>query len=409
MTDPTYTVLVPRYLERFRCIAGECEDTCCANWKVEIEPDAVELYRKVEHPGLRVLLDSAVEETPPGRRTFRLKPDGTCHLLGEDRLCELHRKLGEGALSRCCSQFPRVENRIGERRERSLSLSCPEAARLALLDPAPMEFVTINEAPHRFSATADTNPASAHALLLSNHDGAFDDVRNAAVRILQERTLPLADRMVLLGMFLQLVDRVLRSSDPSVLRREIEAFLAPMRQGGYNEALARVPSNAALRAQLLLQLTQLRTAAGYLSPRYDKCREETLLGLNYRPGISPEELGATAELARKRHLEPFLRVHGHMLEHHVVNYVFRTLLPAGRGGSAFEDFIPLAVLYALVMMHLCGIAAHRGGMTPEAAIELIQSMSRSFEHNAAYMRTLLALLRNSGLNSLAHMAILVKG
>ena len=39
-----------------------------------------------------------------------------------------------------CSAYPRVMNVVDDVLQRSLDLSCPEAARMVLLDPNPMEF-----------------------------------------------------------------------------------------------------------------------------------------------------------------------------------------------------------------------------------------------------------------------------
>ena len=32
----------PHYYKKFRCIASECEDTCCAGWAITIDPKSLE-------------------------------------------------------------------------------------------------------------------------------------------------------------------------------------------------------------------------------------------------------------------------------------------------------------------------------------------------------------------------------
>lgn len=29
--------LMPEYMKKFKCIGGECEDTCCAGWTVSLD------------------------------------------------------------------------------------------------------------------------------------------------------------------------------------------------------------------------------------------------------------------------------------------------------------------------------------------------------------------------------------
>lgn len=35
---------VPDYYGEFECIAGECEDTCCAGWQIVIDKDSLKRY-----------------------------------------------------------------------------------------------------------------------------------------------------------------------------------------------------------------------------------------------------------------------------------------------------------------------------------------------------------------------------
>ena len=37
----------PSYYNEFECIAGECPDTCCAGWQVDIDDAQMEKYRKM--------------------------------------------------------------------------------------------------------------------------------------------------------------------------------------------------------------------------------------------------------------------------------------------------------------------------------------------------------------------------
>ena len=41
---------VPHYYKKFRCIAGECPDTCCAGWQIQIDPVSLKKYRETEGP-----------------------------------------------------------------------------------------------------------------------------------------------------------------------------------------------------------------------------------------------------------------------------------------------------------------------------------------------------------------------
>ena len=41
---------VPHYYKKFQCIAGECPDTCCAGWQIQIDPASLRKYKKTKGP-----------------------------------------------------------------------------------------------------------------------------------------------------------------------------------------------------------------------------------------------------------------------------------------------------------------------------------------------------------------------
>ncbi len=125
--------LYPDYYKEFTCVGGACPDTCCAQWEVVVDDDTAARYAVV--PGdLGRRLRAALTLDEDGDRILRF-PQGRCPLLTEDSLCSVQKALGHEALCRTCREFPRLCQDYTVFREHSLSLSCPEAARLILLSP----------------------------------------------------------------------------------------------------------------------------------------------------------------------------------------------------------------------------------------------------------------------------------
>ena len=128
----------PFYMTKFRCIGGDCPDTCCRDWEVVLDEESAAFYRTV--PGeLGDLLRASMTELD-GEPCFYLK-DGLCPLLNAQGLCRIQLELGEERLSRSCDLHPRFAEEYGSLREWVVSMACPEAARLLLSDPAPVAFV----------------------------------------------------------------------------------------------------------------------------------------------------------------------------------------------------------------------------------------------------------------------------
>ena len=123
----------PDYFDRFRCLAGSCPDSCCQEWEVQVDADSAASYRAL--PGTlgdclrRCLRDEDGE-------TYLTIADRRCPMWRADGLCRIQAELGESALCKTCREFPRLTHDYGDFVELGLELSCPEAARLILNEPA---------------------------------------------------------------------------------------------------------------------------------------------------------------------------------------------------------------------------------------------------------------------------------
>ncbi|NGU54086.1 flagellar protein FliB [Clostridium perfringens] len=122
-------VRVPNYFNEFKCIASECEDTCCAGWEIVIDDETHKRYENVEGEFGEILRSKIVKSD--GENIFLLN-NGNCSFLNEKKMCEIYINIGEDYLCYTCQQFPRYTEEFLDLKEVGLSLSCPEAARIIL-------------------------------------------------------------------------------------------------------------------------------------------------------------------------------------------------------------------------------------------------------------------------------------
>ena len=140
------TVRYPEYYENFSCIAGECEDTCCAGWEIDIDDASYEYYMQI--PGkFGERLKNSIKEYQPdddGRyemHGFILKEGKRCPFLNSDNLCDMILQLGEDAICDVCTNTPRNFLEYGNAREISISPSCAEAGRVIFSDSKKTRFI----------------------------------------------------------------------------------------------------------------------------------------------------------------------------------------------------------------------------------------------------------------------------
>ena len=125
----------PDYFDRFHCIAGDCPDSCCKEWGVQVDETAAAMYRSLSGDLGDRLREALCDEDG---ETVMTIVDGRCPMWRQDGLCRIQAELGEEALCKTCREFPRLTHDYGDFVELGLELSCPEAARF-ILSASPSE------------------------------------------------------------------------------------------------------------------------------------------------------------------------------------------------------------------------------------------------------------------------------
>lgn len=127
--------------DKFTCIADKCPCSCCKGWEIVIDEDKLSEYadyiKKDETCSIAARLYNGINWE---EGTFK-QYDGRCALLGDSEYCDLQLEAGEDKLCKTCRLYPRHVEEFEDVREWSLSLSCPEAARIILSNKEKLEFI----------------------------------------------------------------------------------------------------------------------------------------------------------------------------------------------------------------------------------------------------------------------------
>lgn len=181
---------VTNNLKEFKCIADKCPDTCCAGWLIEIDEASLEKYSSVEGDYRRVL----EERIDRSENVFRQKTNGECSFLCENKLCDMYSVLGENALCDTCRLYPRHIEEFENVREMTLSISCPEAARLLMKRTEPVMFV--ESGGEEFSSPEESKGQKCEELAVKesckDSEEVFDDFDN----LLYEKLLSVREDML---------------------------------------------------------------------------------------------------------------------------------------------------------------------------------------------------------------------
>ena len=166
----------PDYYKEFSCIAGACPDTCCAGWQIMIDEKSLKKYKKFKGT-FRNRLHNDIDWSEQAFRQY----DRRCAFLNEENLCDIYSEAGPDMLCDTCRKYPRHIEEFEGLREYSLSLSCPEAARIFLSHKNTISFVT-REVPSKEETYEDFDYFLFTALM---------DTRDYLFSIIQNRNVPM--------------------------------------------------------------------------------------------------------------------------------------------------------------------------------------------------------------------------
>lgn len=171
-------VLKQNLFDQFKCIAQLCPESCCKFWQIVPDEDAMERYDILSGKDQRIRDNIEKKEG-----VIRAK-NGICAFLDPDELCYLQKTYGEKMLCDTCRDYPRHTEEFENVREYTLSLSCPEAARMLLLEDQPFEIHETEDEKEEFFEDFD-------CLLYDK----LLDARKVLLTAAKDRTVPLLIRM----------------------------------------------------------------------------------------------------------------------------------------------------------------------------------------------------------------------
>ena len=334
--------------------------------------------------------------------------------------CGIQQKLGQAYLPIMCSLYPRVMNVVDDVLQRSLDLSCPEAARLVLLDPNPMQFDEDEGPPH--------DPRLAHLSVLRTSNGASDkpyrhfrEIRAFVIWVLQYRAFPLWKRLVVLGSLCDQLQALVTAGRSSETPEVLDAYREGVERDLSGRALNTHRAQHAAQLELVLELIVGRISSDFTAPPLLACYRKFMQAMEWTVESSMTDIGRRYAVAYAEYYQPFLNQHGHMLEHYLVSYVHRTLFPLGpqessRGlsvnymaHSIGDQCLVMLVHYAIIQTLLVGMAAfHKTEFGTGHAILVIQSFAKAFEHSPSFPERALKILSGKGMKSGAALANLIR-
>lgn len=352
----------PDYFNEFKCIADQCQDTCCAGWQIVIDEESLEKYKKLKGDYIWKVMSCVDWE----EKCFRQDNAKRCAFLTSNNLCDLYINAGEDSLCKTCRDYPRHTEEFEGVREVTLSASCPVVARILMERMTPVQFVTEEIEEEETLSFGDFDP-----FLYS----IIEDARSAMIGLLQNRSRSIKERMVLvLGMAHDMQRRINRrmlfACDQVIEKykkeKSYEFVKSYLNKKGHKE-----------EENLTRDMFSLIYDLELLREEWD----ELLRGSQERLFFSPEKDFAEQkeEFDAWKNANPDVEIH---LEQIMVYFLF-TYYPGGVYDAQLFAKVQMAV-YCTWMIELLWMARwSENGKTikKEEMIELLYRFCREIEHS----------------------------
>ncbi|MCH2546195.1 MAG: flagellin lysine-N-methylase [Alphaproteobacteria bacterium] len=357
------------FVAQFSCLGDKCEDTCCKSWSMQVD-DATYARYESEAPELK----EAVIQGADGGHIMRRDEKSDFCVKFTDGLCGIHRDYGSDFLGDACHFYPRVTRKIAGEAVMTGLMSCPEIARIALLES---DMLTFNEgvvdrlpetlkdyAPQGLTAE---DARSIHAAFI---DAALDESYSAAhnmARVVSVahslESLDVASWPLAVPFYLKSASERLFAPEPS----EVDPF-------NLLHALMGIVSAAGVRNR-----ARLRDTMADMEKALEVALDWESLGIS-TTGDSVQAFKAIEAEWNAHYAAQFEPV----LHRWIAVQLSVALFPfAGFGADAKERAMILGVRFATVRLALMSACHVAGAMINEAQIiRIVQSLARVLDHLA---------------------------
>ncbi|MDU4024398.1 MAG: flagellin lysine-N-methylase [Clostridium perfringens] len=398
----------PIYLKEFKCIGGECEDSCCIGWDVDIDKFTFQQYESVSDSDMKNILKSNLIKNKRCQcdeidfAKVKLGENKRCPFLKCDNYCVIHSNLGEEYLSNVCTSFPRVTNKIDGIYEMSLAVACPEAARILLLKKDGIEFSESDEDLGKHIVSSEVNTKLSEEAYLPVEF--LKEIRETSIKIMKNRKFSLDKRLYILGEFINALEDEYEYNYHNTL-----SFIREYDIDTIKDSYEENSMNYVIQVDFFKKLlTMLRVEKDIDSDRFKEYSKEVKIGIN----LDEENyLAKNAQMyikAFEEYEKEFIEENSYIFENYIVNFIYSNLFPLCERESIFDSYIMLLIRYTFIRFYLVGMYIYHKknketldkALSKEEVVRFIQCFSKVVEHHKTYLIDLLNYIKEHDFNNL---------
>lgn len=370
-----YKILEIKQLADFNCVGGECIDTCCHSWNININKSIYKKYAKTKGIGSKKLriID---RNNSNNYATMILDGDKSCPFLNKGNLCSIQQEHGVNMLSNTCKTYPRKALKFNNAIEKTFALSCPSVVEMLLKSEDSLEFNMYDKTDNKAEYIAkDMDILNTNGI---SQDACFN-LRSLAITIVQDRRKPLKERIYALGQVSAIIQNLIEHKYTS---EEINAYIVELEQDYNSEELLKYTGesifNGDVKYDLLSQISPL--VKSLVSDGTTK--NTSKFGELFKEYLASEEPinSNKIKVIKKEVFEKFLIENEYIFENLFVYKLFAYAFPK-KNDNIEEAFKYIVTKILLLEILALNVFKEESEISKEDMINAIYIFERQVEHS----------------------------
>lgn len=413
----------PDYYDKFQCIGSDCRNNCCHyKWHISIDKKAYKQYRNFtsDKDFVNKFKNNVIVNENPIEHDYahikHLENPIRCPFEDENNLCIIHQKLGAESLSYTCKTFPRITTQYSPLNsdiiyiEKSLNAGC-EVVVNSFLNNKEMMIIETEQKQETQNQIVNDTPKFLVKLKEEERPMLkyYYQIKSICIAILQNRELSFEDRLILLGFFLDKINKIEQEKNENTVEAEIELFINSIDEKSFAEVFKDIKSD--YNRQLLISELMFKLFKNEKEEVFGRIEERVNKNLQFdAKHLTDEEKIPLIVEQYKRYLNNynnFMSDKQHFIENLFVNEFFRTNMPFKNKINIYENFQYITMLFVAYRYIVSYYMGYNEKITDNELIDITTYFGRTFMNDGKDPRRVIEFLGKDFL-SLAEMVLLIK-
>lgn len=396
--------IIPNYYEQFQCIGASCPKSCCNGWNITVDKKTYKNLKKNSNKAFKEIAARSLihigEE--PNFGQFKLDSCGNCKFLDNQGWCSIHNLLGEKHLPKVCRVYPRSSQAVGNRLERTLQLSCPEAARLILTEANGLQIKYTEQCELSIEDPKAPDPNRELPAWI-------DFLRDFCLKVINQRQLTIGERLFIIGLTLQNAEKHLNDKHVVSVVGQIKKMMADKSIiGMYNEVPVRHDLGYLLFSSIDSALVDIKQNG---SKGRTELSDDELYVFSHLKGLHKallsetehntqkfdkslgfEEFNSAISKAMLTGVEPFLEANEQLVVNYLSYFIYHYKFHMAGSFSPSNMIKQAAIHLLMIRYYLAGVWLTKQELTVEDFIGVVTSFESTGQHNTGFIKHLLKLI-----------------